>query len=970
MTPPHQRGELTAAAARFTTRFLKNRTTGPNSSWQNTAWDMYDQVPEVRFAASWVGNAMSGARLYAGRRTDDGTVEAAPDDHISTQLVSSIAGGVDGQAALLRDFGPHLVVPGEGWIIIRPTENDGEDWRVLSIAEVKQQGTALVAEIDGEQVTIPAADPADPPDDQAPIAIRVWQPHPRRQLEADSPVRSSLTVLSELQLLNAAVAAIARSRLTGRGVLLVPKGARFPTPPGSEDDAEDDFLEVLMTVAETAYKEPESAAATVPIILEVPSEVISDTKLITFESNFDELALKLRDEAVRRFAQGLEIPAEILLGLGDVNHWCTVPSVQIMTQEGWKTHDQLVPGELVLTLNHETGLSEWQPLQAVNTWDVVDEPMVRIKGKRHSSVTTAAHRWPILTGRAESRGRAWTTSGELLADRTRPDAPANRLDHLVLAAPHADLPTEPKYSDALVEVVAWYFTEGTTGRRPGRNAAKLIIHQSHVINPDNCARIERALTNLFGPVSETLDKAGRYSTPESVERRAKARQLRAANPKMSYAAIGEQLGVSAQMVMKYLRQDAKTADTVPRWRKSVGSNRDMTIFRLNGAAADVILEHAPDRMVSLDFIRSLTQSQLELFIDTAVRGDGWHSGNTPILTQKDPAMLDAFELAIILSGRSPLRRKQTAEGRSANGPRMKTQTLASSSDRTTFAPQAKHLSEERYTGTIWCPTTPNGTWLARHEGSVFYTGNSVWALSQEAIRLGIAPRLAAVAHALTTQWLRPLLQAEGLPDADQWLVWYDTAPLRVQSNRPQVALEVFDRGAISADALRRETGFDDSDAPNAAEANANARQPSGDLPVSEAPREPDTLPASAAQATASRAGLLAAADGIIWAALASAGEKIVRTPACPRSERAKAKASPGAVHTLVRVDPHQVEQWKLLDGAWTRVPEVASRYGVDSSCLTAALDTYTRELITAGVPHEFDLVPGALGLCADLAAAA
>jgi hypothetical protein len=33
----------------------------------------------------------------------------------------------------------------------------------------------------------------------------------------------------------------------------------------------------------------------------------------------------------------------------------------------------------------------------------------------------------------------------------------------------------------------------------------------------------------------------------------------------------------------------------------------------------------------------------------------------------------------------------------------------------------------RYTGTVWCPTTANGTWLARRKGTVYFTGNSSWA---------------------------------------------------------------------------------------------------------------------------------------------------------------------------------------------------------------------------------------------------
>jgi len=44
-------------------------------------------------------------------------------------------------------------------------------------------------------------------------------------------VRSSIDLLEELLLLKSAVKAIARSRLTGRGLLLVPKGTRFPTLP-------------------------------------------------------------------------------------------------------------------------------------------------------------------------------------------------------------------------------------------------------------------------------------------------------------------------------------------------------------------------------------------------------------------------------------------------------------------------------------------------------------------------------------------------------------------------------------------------------------------------------------------------------------------------------------------------------------------------------------------------------------------
>jgi len=109
--------------------------------------------------------------------------------------------------------------------------------------------------------------------------------------------------------------------------------------------------------------------------------------------------------------------------------------------------------------------------------------------------------------------------------------------------------------------------------------------------------------------------------------------------------------------------------------------------------------------------------------------------------------------------------------------------------------------------------------------------------------------------------------------------------------------------------------------------------------VDETADDPDTLLASAT-ARASE-GLVAAADGLIWAALSSVGGKLLRTPICPRSERARAREiQPAALHTELKVEPGQVEQYRLLDGVWRRVPEIAACYGLSPECLTASLDSY------------------------------
>ncbi|GAA3244021.1 hypothetical protein GCM10010468_82160 [Actinocorallia longicatena] len=379
---------------------------------------------------------------------------------------------------------------------------------------------------------------------------------------------------------------------------------------------------------------------------------------------------------------------------------------------------------LVLTLNHGTGLSEWQPLLAVSVFDVADEPMAKIDGRRHTSVTTLAHRWPVVSGTWTKRTNGWRTSADLMAKAAVTPASQDIYERLVLAAPSADLPTEPKYSDALVETVAWYYTEGDLGERPGRHTPRVAISQSHLINPENVARIGQALTVLFGPESDAFDKGGRYASGESIDRRAAAKALRADSPKMSANEIGRRLGVSGVMAGKYLRDDARIRDGRPRWRKVLASGGRMTRFKLN-AAAEVVLEHAPSRIVSLDFIRSLTSSQLELFLDVSVRGDGYlMGGTTMVFSQKDPRMVEAFELAAILSGRSPRRSQHVGIGASADGPRTKVQESVIVSGKTFFSAKSRHLSQETHTGILWCPTTANGTWLAQHHGDAFYTGNS------------------------------------------------------------------------------------------------------------------------------------------------------------------------------------------------------------------------------------------------------
>jgi hypothetical protein len=319
---------ITAAGTRFLSRLSLRKNSdvakaSSGSGWQAEAWRLYQSTPEVSYAANWIANAMSGATLFAGRRNADGDIDVAPSDSRAAELVASMAGGPDGQSEMLADFGRHLTVAGEGWIVIvpEPRSDDFRDdcWYVLSTQEVRRKSLATIAEIDGEDIEIPDADENGKLDLSQPTAIRVWKPAPWRHIEADSPIRSSMGILGELQLLTAVVAAVARSRITGRGVLVVPQGTSLPAAEGIDNGST--LLDFFVEVASTAIREPDSAAATVPVVVEVPKELIGQVQYLTFASDFDSLAIQLREEAIKRFATGVDVPAEVMLGMGDVSHW-------------------------------------------------------------------------------------------------------------------------------------------------------------------------------------------------------------------------------------------------------------------------------------------------------------------------------------------------------------------------------------------------------------------------------------------------------------------------------------------------------------------------------------------------------------------------------------------------------------------------------------------------------------------------
>lgn len=90
---------------------------------------------------------------------------------------------------------------------------------------------------------------------------------------------------------------------------------------------------------------------------------------------------------------------------------------------------------------------------------------------------------------------------------------------------------------------------------------------------------------------------------------------------------------------------------------------------------------------------------------------------------------------------------------------------------------------------------------------------SAWQIEESTVKVHIEPVLALICDALTTEYLWPVLQEAGVANYRDFVVWFDTAELTLRPNRSGEAQALYDRGELSGEALRRESGFNQDDAP-------------------------------------------------------------------------------------------------------------------------------------------------------------
>lgn len=290
-----------------------------DEAWQNQAWDFYDTNSQLHNAVDYIGAACSLVRIFVAHVDEYGVRQGEVDDDPDVAaLADSLFGGPAAKAEIQRALGESLTVAGECYLIGRTsteTNSYGDKWFVAAPSEVRRQGTKytiLVGHGIREELS-PGRD----------AIVRVWTPHPRRPLVADSPVRACLQLLSHMAQLELTLQAQLSSRIANSVVWLVPD-TLYVSKGDDEPTLADSIYEQILDVSTSNLDGQGTAGQIAPTMVPVPLAelaVMGQDKVIRFEGPLLEEAVNLRKEAMEKLAIGINVPVEIQMGGREMNHW-------------------------------------------------------------------------------------------------------------------------------------------------------------------------------------------------------------------------------------------------------------------------------------------------------------------------------------------------------------------------------------------------------------------------------------------------------------------------------------------------------------------------------------------------------------------------------------------------------------------------------------------------------------------------
>lgn len=285
-------------------------------TWQREAWRFYHCIPELHYAANYVGAACSRVRVFIEHLNDYGVPDGeVTEDKEIAAIADTLFGGPILRAQALKSIGINQTIAGECYGVGRASRGTAPDkWYIASTTEIKKRNSQFAINFGfGPEHLLPGTD----------LILRMWTPDEERHWLADSPTHACLNVLQELEELMLFEFSQIDSRLSGAGAYFLPaEMSNGPSDASTMPQNADDVFNQMALAAQAARRGRGVAAGVVPQFIEIPGEYIGKMadKPVRFDSELSEKLKEYKDGAIKRLATGMNMPAEVLLGMGDVSH--------------------------------------------------------------------------------------------------------------------------------------------------------------------------------------------------------------------------------------------------------------------------------------------------------------------------------------------------------------------------------------------------------------------------------------------------------------------------------------------------------------------------------------------------------------------------------------------------------------------------------------------------------------------------
>ncbi len=346
---------------------------------------------------------------------------------------------------------------------------------------------------------------------------------------------------------------------------------------------------------------------------------------------------------------------------------CVDAETEALTKDGWKHYNELQIGDDILCYDIHSDTCHWSPLEQMNAFPY-EGPMFTMESRQISSRTTPGHRWAVEDKFTRQRLIVANTSGPVRGQGK--GTKYGRLDRrhgIPLCREVTNLPVDSIYSDDFVSLCGWIATEGHY-KRDGRSWRP------------NTYRKFRSITLSQSP----------KTNPDGCMR-----------------------------IRKMLDRESIV------YRESIDKRTEVICWSLSARDSLRFAAVMEEKVPTSRFVSSLCKRQLRLLFDAMMEGDGYIANEKSLMySTTAPALASLFQMICTLLGITSSCTKPKPNGKVS---KKYIQDLVAKHGRFSRMATVQRAvrDSEHYKGIVWCPTVASGFWMARRNGRIYVTGNSL-----------------------------------------------------------------------------------------------------------------------------------------------------------------------------------------------------------------------------------------------------